>query len=97
MRTEYVIPLQGLIASRIEQLDGDITAASSTSHRKKLEKERETMVKHRSELQEFDEKLRHYADQRISLDLDDGVKVNYGKFGDLLAEVKAVHGKKAEG
>ena len=27
---------------------------------------------------------------------DDGVKVNYGKFGDLLAEVKAVHGKKAE-
>ncbi len=34
------------------------------------------------------------ADQRIELDLDDGVKVNYGKFGDLLAEVKAVHGKK---
>jgi len=34
--------------------------------------------------------LRHYADQRISLYLDDGVKVNYGKFGNLLAEVKAV-------
>jgi hypothetical protein len=30
---------------------------------------------------------------RISLDLDDGVKVNYGKFGDLLAEVKAVCGE----
>ncbi len=28
------------------------------------------------------------------LDLDDGVKVNYGKFGDLLAEVKAITGKK---
>jgi len=28
--------------------------------------------------------------------IDDGVKVNYGKLGDLLAEVKAVHGKKAE-
>ena len=28
----------------------------------------------------------------ISLDLDDGVKVNYGRFGDLLAEVKAVTG-----
>jgi hypothetical protein len=27
-----------------------------------------------------------------TLDLDDGVKVNYGKFGDLLAEVKAVTG-----
>ena len=44
----------------------------------------------------FDEKLRHYADQRISLDLDDGVKVNYGEFGDLLAEVKVVTGKKAK-
>ena len=42
---------------------------------------------------EFDEKLKHYADMRIPLDLDDGVKENYGKFGDLLAEVKAIHGK----
>ena len=36
------------------------------------------------------------VDQRITLDLDDGVKVNYGKFGDLLAEVKAVTGGKDE-
>ena len=41
-------------------------------------------------------RVEDYADRRISLDLDDGVKVNYGKFGDLLAEVKAVHGKNAE-
>ena len=38
------------------------------------------------------EQLRHHADMRITLDLDDGVKVNYGKFGDLLAKVKAVTG-----
>jgi hypothetical protein len=38
------------------------------------------------------EKLRHYADMRITLDLDDGVKVNYGKFGDLLDSVKVVTG-----
>ncbi len=92
MRTEYVIPLQGKLSQRIEQLAGDIAAATSTSHRRKLEKERETLVKQRTELAAFDEKLRHYADQRIALDLDDGVKVNYGKFGDLLAEVKAVTG-----
>ena len=47
-----------------------------------------------AELQSFDENLRHYADQKITLDLDDGVKVNYGRFGELLAEVKAIHGKK---
>jgi hypothetical protein len=92
MRTEYVIPLQGKMSHRIDQLVPDIAAATSTSHRRKLEKERDSLVKQRTELAAFDEKLRHYADQRIALDLDDGVKVNYGKFGDLLAEVKAVTG-----
>ncbi len=96
MRTEYVIPLQGKISARIDQLAGDIAAAASTSHRKKLEKERDKLVKQQAELHAFDEKLRHYADQRISLDLDDGVKVNYGKFGDLLAEVSAVTGAGAD-
>ena len=95
MRTEYVIPLQGMMASRVRRLERDIDAAASTAHRRRLEKERAILVQQQSELREFDEKLRHYADQRISLDLDDGVKVNYGKFGDLLAEVKAVAGAKA--
>ena len=96
MRTEYVIPLQGMMASRVRQLKEDIDAATSTTHRRRLEKEQATLVKQQSELREFDEKLRHYADQRIGLDLDDGVKVNYGKFGDLLAEVKTVTGAKAD-
>ena len=94
IRTEYLIPLEGKISARIEQLAGDIAAATSTAHRKKLEEERDKLIKQQAELQTFDEKLRHYADQRISLDLDDGVKVNYGKFGELLAEVKAVTGKR---
>jgi transcription antitermination factor NusG len=47
-------------------------------------------------LRAFDEQLKHHADMRIKLDLDDGVKVNYGKFGNLLAEVKAVTGDKGE-
>jgi len=92
IRTEYVIPLQGKMAARIEQLASETQKASSTSQRKTLEKERDKLLKQQTELRAFDEKLRHYADQRITLDLDDGVKVNYGKFGDLLAEVKAVAG-----
>ena len=95
MRTEYVVKLQSKLSARIEQLESDIPTAGSTSHRKKLEKERDTLIKQREELQTFDEKLRHYADQHIELDLDDGVKVNYAKFGDLLAEVKAITGGKA--
>ena len=95
MRTEYVIPLQGMMASRIRQLEGDVEAAVSTTHRRRMEKERAALVGQLSELQEFDVKLRHYADQRITLDLDDGVKSNYRKFGNLLAEVKTVTGTKA--
>ena len=94
MRSEYVIPLQGKMAARLDQLKGDILAATSTAHSKRLEKEQTKLEKQQVELIAFDEKLRHYADKRIALDLDDGVKVNYGQFGDLLAEVKAIHGKK---
>jgi len=92
MRSEYVIPLQGKMSARVDQLDRDIAGASSTAHRKTLEKERDRLKKQAHELRDFDEQLRHVADQRIALDLDDGVKVNYGKFGDLLAEVKAITG-----
>jgi type II restriction/modification system DNA methylase subunit YeeA len=92
MRTEYVIPLQGKVSARIEQLAGDIAAATSSAYRSKLTKERDRLLKQQKELELFDDKLRHYADLRINLELDDGVKVNYGKFGDLLAEVKAVTG-----
>ena len=96
MRTEYVIPLQGQIAARIEQLEGDKAKATSTSHRKKLQKEQDDLKKQQTELLTFEEKLKHAADQKISLDLDDGVKVNYAKFGDLLAESKAITGGKEE-
>jgi type II restriction/modification system DNA methylase subunit YeeA len=96
MRSEYVIPLQGKFAARLDQLQGDIQVATSTAHQKRLEKELARLQKQQVELLAFDEKLRHYADQRIALDLDDGVKVNYGKFGDLLAEVKAVTGGSGE-
>jgi len=32
------------------------------------------------------------AEKRIELDLDDGVKVNYGKLGAILAKVKGLNG-----
>ena len=103
MRNEYVTPLMGRISAQLELLagpvdengdrkNGMIDHASSTFERKKLQKQLEILKKKQAELAAFDDLLRHYADQRISLDLDDGVKVNYGKFGNLLAEVKAIAG-----
>lgn len=92
LRAEYVVPLTGKIQSRIELLQKDAAAASSTAARNKLAKEVEKLKKKHVELLAYDEQLRHYADMRITLDLDDGVKVNYGKFGDLLDSVKIVTG-----
>ncbi len=96
MRAEYVVPLTGKIQSRIDMLEKDAAVASSNAERSKLGKDIEKLRKKYVELLSFDEKLRHYADLRIQLDLDDGVKVNYGRFGDLLAEVKVVTGGKDE-
>ena len=92
MRSEYVIPLTAKYAARLDLLSQDATAATSAAARTKINKQIETLRKQQAELLAFDEKLRHYADMRITLDLDDGVKVNYGKFGDLLAGVKVVTG-----
>ena len=96
MRTEYVIPLTAKLSANVQKLENDKEASDSAAEIKRLEKQIAKLHKQQAELSTFDEKLRHYADQRIGLDLDDGVKVNYGKFGDLLAEVKAVHGKTPE-
>ena len=92
MRSEYVVPLTGKMLSRIDMLEKDAASVSSPAARTKISKEIEVLRKQHIELLAYDEKLRHYADMRIQLDLDDGVKVNYGKFGDLLAEVKAITG-----
>lgn len=94
MRTEYVMPLISKMAAMVNSLQSEIENSDSAAEIKRKEKELQNLHKQQAELSSFEEKLRHYADQRISLDLDDGVKVNYGKFGDLLAEVKAITGEK---
>jgi hypothetical protein len=96
MRTEYVTPLTGKYAVHAEQLERQIEGADSTAEANRLKKELTALEKQLVELREFDAKLKHFADRRISLDLDDGVKHNYGKFGDLLAEVKTITGEAPE-
>jgi len=93
MRTEYVIPLQGKLAARIPRLEEEIGKATTSASRKKLQTELDKTNKQIVELVAYDEQLRSYSDQAIALDLDDGVKVNYAKFGPLLAEAKKVCGK----
>jgi len=92
MRTDYVLPLQGKMANEEKRLGTQAASASSPAERSRYQKDLAKLRKKQVELRKFDELLHHYADKRISLDLDDGVKVNYGKFGALLAEVKQITG-----
>ena len=96
MRTEYVMPLISKMAAYANSLETTKESSDSAAEIKRIEKKLQDLHKQQAELSSFEEKLRHYADQRISLDLDDGVKVNYGRFGDLLAEVKAITGGSGE-
>ncbi|WP_406733707.1 BREX-1 system adenine-specific DNA-methyltransferase PglX [Vibrio scophthalmi] len=95
MRTEYVTPLMGKLESRKNILE-DSKATATGAELRAIDKELKTIDKKQAELVKFDEELKHLAEMKISIDLDDGVKVNYGKFGNLLADVKAIHGKAPE-
>ena len=95
MRTEYVTPLMGKYDAQHTLLSEQQLQATGTESRR-IEKELKSLEKKQAELRTFDEQLKHYAEMRITLDLDDGVKANYGKFGNLLADVKAIHGKEVK-
>ncbi len=68
-------------------------AMATGAEQRAIDKELKIIDKKQTELVKFDEELKHLAEMKITLDLDDGVKVNYGKFGNLLSDVKAIHGK----
>lgn len=92
MRTEYVVPLLARYQGNIDLVNDQLKNSESGAATTRLKKELDGLTKKFNELRNFDDRLRHYADRRITIDLDDGVKVNYGKFGDLLADVKAITG-----
>ena len=79
---------------RMADLDDDISRSSSSADKTRMTRERDKLAKQVVELRAFDVELRHFADQRIALDLDDGVKVNYARFGNLLAAKDKVCPKK---
>ena len=67
----------------------EISAQSAApSERVKLNKQITKLKDQALEIQKYEEKIHHLADQMISIDLDDGVKVNYAKFQDVLEKIK---------
>ena len=87
IRTDYVHEQQARYRTAIADLETRI-ANASTGERVKLNKQLKTLNDQATEIHEYEEKIHHLADQMISIDLDDGVKVNYAKFQDVLAKIK---------
>ena len=87
VRTDYVHEMQSRYRTAIADVEQRINGAS-TSERVKLTKHLSALQAQAEELRKYEEKVHHLADQMIGIDLDDGVKVNYAKFADVLAPIK---------
>jgi len=82
IRTDYLHPLQGKYENRLTQLQQLVSDEPVAKRKKQFEKEIKHISQQISEIKKFDPVLKHLADEQISLDLDDGVLVNYGKLQD---------------
>ena len=87
IRTDYVHETHACYRAAIETLEWQ-SANASTGERVKLQKRLTALKAQAEELRVYEEKIHHLADQMIPIDLDDGVKVNYAKFVDVLAPIK---------
>ena len=87
MRTDYVHEQQERYRTQLSMLE-DAENSASGSDKVKINKQIAKLKDQALELQQYEEKIHHLADQMISIDLDDGVKVNYGKFAEVLEKIK---------
>lgn len=84
------------LKTRMETLD-HLMISGSPSEQNKAAKEKDKIQLVLLELQEYErEVLYPLATERISIDLDDGVLVNYNKFGNAIAPVAGLNDKKAK-
>ncbi|WP_395390586.1 BREX-1 system adenine-specific DNA-methyltransferase PglX [Levilactobacillus lettrarii] len=79
VRTNYLHPLQGQYEARIDQLTQLANNEAVASQKKRYEKDLKHLEQQVSEIRKYDPVIQHIANQKIELDLDDGVVVNYDK------------------
>ena len=87
IRTDYLHEQQSRYRTAIAGVETRLRAAEG-AERVRLSKQLEKLQAQAEEARLYEEKIHHLADQMIAIDLDDGVKVNYAKFADVLAKIK---------
>lgn len=87
IRTDYVHEQQERYRAQIGYAN-DALVSAERGERVRLDKRIKKLNDQLKETIAYEEKLHHLADQMVKIDLDDGVKVNYAKFQDVLAKIK---------
>lgn len=83
IRTNYLLPHIEWLLNKQSEMQAN---AANLSIRER--KELDSIGKQIDECREYHDRLHVVADRQIGFDLDDGVLVNYAKFGDVLAKLK---------
>ena len=87
-RLDYLHRVQTTYEKLLSDVNYKLTTDLSMTDKKEAKNRQADLNAKLTEIKEYDEKIAHIANQRISIDLDDGVKVNYEKFKDILAKIK---------
>ena len=83
IRTKYLLPhIEWLLQQQAEM---EANAANLNARERK---QLDSIGKQIAECREYHDRLHTVADEQIAFDLDDGMVVNYGKFGDVLMKLK---------
>lgn len=91
----YLKEYQEKLKAQYEQLD-HVKNVGTDREKVSAEKEQARLNKVLLELQEYGRELFKIATERIAIDLDDGVFVNYNKFGNVIKSVSGLNDKKAK-
>lgn len=92
VRTDYLHKLQKSYESEVKRLDIVIDTSASEREKANAKKKKEQILKQMEECRQYDQIIAHVANQRVQIDLDDGVSMNYAKFQGV--EIPQGDGKK---
>ncbi|MGF6906030.1 BREX-1 system adenine-specific DNA-methyltransferase PglX [Fusobacterium sp. PH5-44] len=89
VRNDYLLKYQEVLENIRDHNEKKIADKEiSPKEKKETERKLKELNAYLVEIRDFANEVKHISEQKIKLDLDDGVKVNYSKFGKILAEIK---------
>lgn len=88
VRTDYLIPYQEMLDNSRASYERTLLNEDIAPKDKKIiERSLKGIYAQLKELKDYANEVKHVADQRIGIDLDDGIKINYAKFGKILKKI----------